>query len=277
MKRFLGLSVAAAMVLTACGPSTSEPAATNPPAASTTQSPDPTPAPAVTTTTSPAATTTTVDQQAELNEMKELMNEPELSDGGVLEANGAYAESTESFTPFEELEVLVYDNGEHLGFYVEGPEDLVREIVIEFDALAADGTLVRDTSYVGDLAVDPPSWAVEAQNGNTVRAADYPPPGATASNGALGVRVSYITPVQDSAGSRLGVHIASEISTLQEFAEISIWLYSGAEAGKFSYAHYVQLYLELLENAGAGLIVGAFFSALIGIPPPPAAWFLAGG
>lgn len=276
MKRLLALTVAVALVLVACSSSTTEPVATDPPAATSTQSPSPTSTLASTTTTA-STTTSVIDHEAELAEGKELMTQPELSDGGVLEANGAFAESTAGLTPFEDLEILVYDNGEHLSFYVEGPEDLVRELVIEFDALSAGGAPVRDTSYVGDLAVNPPPWAVEAQNGNTVRAADYPPPGATASDGGRGLRVSYIIQVQDSAGSRLGVHIASEISTLEEFAEISIWLYKGAESGKFSYAHYVQLYEELIENAGDGLVVAAFFSGVLGIPPPPAAWFLAGG
>ncbi len=174
MKRATSLSVVLAIVIAACSPSTSEPVATDQPAASTTESPNTTLAP---TTTAPSATTTsTVGQRAELEEAKALMIEPELS------------------------EVLVYDDGEHLSFYVEGPADLVREIVIEFDAVNANGGIVTDTSYVGDLAVDPPPWAVEAQNGNTVSAADYPPPGGTASGEGPGVLVSFVKPIQDSAG-----------------------------------------------------------------------------
>ena len=266
MKKTFGLSVALLLVVVACAPSTSEPAATDPPAAPTTESPGTTSAPAVATTSSPAATTSTVDVDAALAEAKALMTQPELSDGGTLEANGAFAESTEGFTPFEDLEVLVYDDGEHLNFYIEGPGDLVRELVIEFDAQDVNGAVVSDTSFVGDLAINPPTWAAEAQNGNTVLASEFPPP--TAKSGQL-----IVLTAQEGSGERLGVHITSSITTLQEFERISIWIYKGFEDGRYSYAHYVQLYELLLNSASDGVIVGGFLLGLLGAQPPPAAWF----
>jgi len=275
VKRLLVLTVVFAILLAACAPTTSEPEPTDPPATTTTDgTPDTTSAPA---TTAPSiATTSTIDPQAELEEAKALMTQPELAEGGILEANGAFAESTEGFSPFEDLELYVYDNGENLEFYVEGPADLVREVVIEFDALDASDALVVDTSYVGDLAVDPPSWAIEAQNGNTVNAADYPPPGATASGETLGVQVSFTTPIQATDGSRLGVLIASEITTLAEFEYISIWIYWGFRENRYSYAHYLQLYEQLLEASSDGVIVAELFRGLLGAAPPPAAYIFFG-
>jgi len=275
VKRLLVLSVVFAIIVAACTPATSEPDPTDPPQPTTTSgTPDTTAAP--TTTAPPIATTSTIDPQAELEEAKTLMTQPELAEGGSLEQNGAFAETTEGFTPFEDLEVLVYDDGENLNFYIEGPADLIRELVIEFDALDANGALVRDTSYVGDLAVDPPSWAIEAENGNTVRGADYPPPGATASGEALGVLASFTTPIQASAGDRLGVLIASEITTLQEFEYISIWIYGGLRENRYSYANYLQLYVQLLDSSSAGVIVAELFRGLLGPAPPPAAYIFFG-
>lgn len=266
MKKTIGLSVALLLVVVACAPSTSEPAATDPPA-STTESPGTTSAPAASTTAPPAATTSTVDVDAALAEAKALMTEPELSEGGKLEQNGAFAESTDGFSPFEDLEVLVYDDGEHLNFYVEGPSELVRELVIEFDAQDANGAVVSDTSFVGDLAINPPAWAAEAQNGNTVNASEFPPP--TAKSGQL-----IALTAQEGSGERLGVHITSVITTLQEFERVSIWIYKGLENGQYDYAHYVQLYELLLNSASDGVIVAGFLFGLLGAQPPPAAWFL---
>jgi hypothetical protein len=196
------------------------------------------------------------------------MTQPELSDGGTLEANGAFAESTEGFTPFEDLEVLVYDDGEHVNFYIEGPGDLVREIAIEFDAQDSNGQVIRDTSYVGDLVIDPPPWAVEAQNGNTVNGADYPPPEAR-----LGMRIST---AQSSTAGRLGVHIPSDITTLAEFERISIWIYGGFKDGAYSYTHYLQLYVELLSSSSAGVRVAEAFRGFLGPAPPPVAYIFFG-
>lgn len=266
MKRFLALSVVLGFLVAACS-STSEPLATDQPPTSAAESPDTTSTP--NTTTPPATTTPTVDPQAELEEAKALMTQPELSDGGILEQNGAFAESTEGLNPFEDLEILVYDDGEHLNFYIEGPADLVRELVIEFDAQDSNGAVIRDTSYVGDLAVNPPAWAIEAQNGNTVRAADNPPPEASAG--------LHISTAQSESGDRLGALLTSEITTLEEFVRMSIWIYWGLADGRYNYAHYIQLYENLVNDASDGAIVAAFFTGQLGAGPPPLVWFFSGG
>lgn len=147
--------------------------------------------------------------------------------------------------------MLVYDNGEHLNFYMEGPDELVRELVIEFDAQDSNGVVVSDTSFVADLAINPPAWATEAQNGNTVNASEFPPP--TAKSGQL-VGLT----AQEGSGECLGVHITSSITTLQEFERISIWIYKGFEDGRYSYVQYLQLYELLLNSASDGVIVGRF-------------------
>ena len=190
------------------------------------------------------------------------MTQPTLSDGGKLEQNGAFRESTEGFNPFDGLEVWVYvgEDGESLVFWVEGPEEMIREVAIEFDAQAENFQVVRDTSYVGDMATDPPPWAVEAQNGNTVKASDNPPP-------------------QNPGASRLGALIQSDIKveTLDEFVQLSIWIYSGFIDGVYDYAHYLLEYEELIRRSSDGVIVAAFFSGLIGVAPPPLEWIFFGG
>jgi len=262
------LAVVFSILLAACAPATSEPDPTDPPVTTATnETPDTTSAP--TTTAPPIATTSTIDPRAELEEAKALMTQPELAEGGILEANGAFAESTEGFTPFEDLEVLVYDDGENLNFYIEGPADLIRGLVIEFDAQDANGRVVKDTSYVGDQAINPPPWAVEAENGNTVKAADNPPREVSA-----GVRISTD---QSASGDRLGALIESEITTLEEFLRLSLWFYWGLEDGRLSYANYIQLYENLIRDSSDGVLADASLLGLMGVLPGPLYWFYLGG
>ena len=138
---------------------------------------------------------------------KESMVQPTLADGGKLADNGEFLESDSSTNPFPEVEIHFYTGADgQLMVYVEGEATLLRELAMEFDAVTSGRDLAAETSYVGDQS-SPPPWVVLTPKGSVRDAAEEPPP-----------------PEANQAG-RLGVHIPTDISTLDEFAFLSIWLY----------------------------------------------------
>ena len=201
--------------------------------------------------------TTTLNPTAAPNRlvvMKDLMVEPELVEGGTLTETGAFDAVTPGSTPFGlSIRSYVDENG-FVVFYIEGDPDALRRVWIEFDALSKNSALVGETSYLGDL-VEGPDWVATVALGQILSVGDYP-----MGDAALSDRVAAV--------------LTTEISTLDEFVEISIWLYSGLEAGVFDFAHYSLLFEVLLENADDGVVVAAFFSGILTPegPNPALAW-----
>lgn len=252
-RRSLVTMVLLGLLGSACSPNSV--ITTIPPTTTTSEVPPPpaTGSLSTTTTITEPETTTTVteesgDVDAQLEEAKRLMDTPELVEGGTLAENGAFDESSPGTNPFGELEIYSFVNKEgRLIIYIEGPAELVRAFWAEFDAVDGAGAVVKDTSYLGDKVVGPP-WAGTAENGTEAKVADNPP--------------------NDPApGSRLGALIPTDITTLEEFFRVSIWLYSGLVQGNYDFSHYQLLKQTMLENSEDGLLVAAIFFGLLGFGP----------
>ncbi|MCZ6662536.1 MAG: hypothetical protein O6951_06380 [Actinobacteria bacterium] len=188
------------------------------------------------------------DVRAQLEEAKRLMDTPDFVEGGTLTENGAFDESSPGTNPFGDLEIRAFFNEEgRLVVYIEGPAELVRAIWAEIDAVDGAGAVVKDTSYLGDNVVGPP-WAGTAENGTEAKVADNPPN-------------------DPASGSRLGALIPTDITTLEEFFHVSIWLYSGLVDGMYSFSHYQLLKQTMLENSENGVLVAAILFGLLGFGP----------
>lgn len=262
MGKTLRILVVLALLVAACKPAAVSTTTTKPPPTTTTTIVGP-----GSSTTSSSTTSTTLtggnlsaDDSAAVEAARAAMGQPELSDGGQLAENGAFEQSDPGVNPFEGLTIYFFeDENGNLVFYIEGPAETVRGVTIEFDALGSNGAIVSEGGYVGDQLAGPAaSWSEQPQseNGQIANASDNPPP-----------------PVGDS--DTLGAFIPTPIKTLDEFAEISIWIYSGLVDGRFDYAHYRLFVEELLEMSDDFVVVAAFFSGLLtseGISDAVLAW-----
>lgn len=209
--------------------------------------------PSTTSAAQPAPSSTTggnlsADDATQLDEAKSHMGQPELADSGKLSETGAPDASAADQNPFTDLGIFFFEDQDgNLVFYVEGPPELVRGITVEFDAINETFNVVAEGGYVGDQLAGPgASWSLEPQttNGQVLQAADNPPP-----------------PVTD--GDRLGAFIPTPITTLDEFTEVSIWIYSGLDEGRFDYAHYRLLLEMLIEQTDDSIIAAAFFAGIL--------------
>lgn len=188
------------------------------------------------------------------------MVEPEYVEGGKLAENGALMESAPDVNPFKDVTLHFYvDKNGRLNVYMEGPPEALRMLWVEFDAVDDDHAVQQETSYLGDQ-VEGPEWVPPTPKGSTRNVSDTPPP-------------------ETPPGSPLGVVIPSDITTLEEWVRVSIWLYSGLIGGAFDFAHYQLLRAEAIRNLDDAALLGAFFSGLISLDPdsPDALAWLAFG
>ena len=188
------------------------------------------------------------------------MVSPEYVEVGELAENGAFLESSPDVNPFEGVTLhAFFDENGRLVIYMEGPAEKLRELWIEFDAVDDKSSVVQETSYLGDMAQGPP-WVASAPKGSVAKVADNPPP-------------------ETEAGSSLGVVIPTDITTLEEWVRVSIWLYSGLIEQKYDFAHYQLLRAEAIENLDDATLLVAFFSGLLSLDadaPDALAWFVFG-
>lgn len=195
-----------------------------------------------------------------VDEAKEKMVQPELVEGGKLTETGAIAESAPGANPFKDVTLHIYvDENGRINVYMEGPSEALRRLWIEFDAVDDDHAVQQETSYLGDQ-VEGPNWVPPTPKGSTRKVSDSPPP---------------VTPPE----SPLGVVIPTDITTLEQWVRVSIWLYSGLIDGKYDFAHYQLLREKAVQNLDDAALVGALFLGLISLDPdaPDALAWLAFG
>lgn len=189
-----------------------------------------------TSTTSTSTTSTTLNSraaaQANIESAKDLADQLTVADGGKLAENGQFVESEQGFNPFEGLEMYTWiDEDGFVVVYIEGPADLIRRIAIEFDALEGPRQLVNEATYRGFLGIGYPAWMDNLPDGRRI-------------NDSADLGPQEPSP-EDTA--RLGAAMRT-VTTVEEFADWSTWLYSGLEEGFFTYAHFLELYDKLLAN-----------------------------
>lgn len=173
--------------------------------------------------------------QEEIDEMVEWVRQmPRVipSDGGTLNENGSFASTYEGKTPFDVDVRWFVDETGRLVFYLEGPPILLQDLSIEFDAVDAGFNVVAETSVLG--LGDGPPWVELTVKGSAVSVADNPP---------------LFAKLPD----RVGAVIITNITTLLEFVEVSMWLYSGFKVNAYDYAHYLVLYDELTALTDTGI------------------------
>ena len=198
-----------------------------------------------TTTTATSTTTNNLSADDQVAVAKELMVQPVLADGGKLADNGQFLESDSSTNPFPEVEIHSYTGADgRLIVYVEGEGSVLRELAMEFDAVISGRDLAAETSYVGDQS-SPPPWVLLTPNGSVRDVVEEPPP------------------PEANEARWLGVHIPTDIRTLEEFAFLSIWLYRSLEDGAFDYVHYEIQPQALIGNTNFDVLAADMFIGLI--------------
>lgn len=210
-------------------------------------------------TTKPAPTSTVPKgptKREQVDEIKEKTVDPDYVEGGILGPNGAFLEFSETINPFPGVALHAFvDEDGRVHIYMEGLPDELIHLWVEFDAVEGARTVTQETSLVGiaedqmddpkpDAAGDGPEWVEPTPKGSTAKVEDNPPPEA-------------------AEDSPIGLLIPTDITTLEEWARISIWIYSGFHNGVYDFAHYQILREQIVENSSDGVIVAALFTGLL--------------
>jgi hypothetical protein len=173
--------------------------------------------------------------------------------GGQLGSSGSFLDQTGPPTGLDFVSLFAVIDGRLV--FVLPPGALDGSISIEFDALAADGfTVVSETSLVG--SGPSPFWVSDTPHGTLLP----------------------IPPIERSSSlpARIGAVVVSDITTAEEFAEVSIWMYRARADGTFDYANTKILWEELAaQNPEFARILGSYVSIFGGTTPiytAPSAW-----